>query len=297
MQTSYRGRILNQLSVGASYTWSKSLDDASEIFGFTEVASPQSPFNRKLERGLSNFDRRHAAALNFLWDVPLMKEQKGWIGRLAGGWQLNGTYFIASGQRFTPVQQFNSFFTGIGYNDTTFDPTFFGADAVRPFTANPAAPRDSVGINEVDALLAGFIAKVTNPQGFLSLNELNRTGNAVSVTRDQVRYIINGPGAAQVFGSPFGTVSRGAEASPILNDLNLGLFKNIRLKERFKLQLRLEAFNALNHPNPGVGFITSFRNGIPNRIIESAGSQDGFNDRGGITYARRGIQLGAKIIF
>lgn len=56
-------------------------------------------------------------------------------------------------------------------------------------------------------------------------------------------------------------------------------------------------FNALNHPNPGVGFISAFRNGIPNRFIESAGSQDGFNDRGGIGYARRGVQVGAKILF
>lgn len=165
----------------------QTLDDASEIFGFTEVASPQSPFNRKIERGYSNFDRRHALSMNFIWDVPLFKEQTGWKGRTLGGWQLNGTYFLANGQRFTPVQQFNAFFSGIGYDDTSFNASFFGADAVRPFTANPNAPRDAVGINEVDAFLGGFIAAVQDPNRFLSLNQLNKTGNIVPVTRDQVR--------------------------------------------------------------------------------------------------------------
>jgi hypothetical protein len=45
----------------------------------------------------------------------------------------------------------------------------------------------------------------------------------------------------------------------------------------------LEAFNALNHPNGGV----------PDIFIED----NIFNDVGEITYGRRIIQIGAKIIF
>ena len=33
-----------------------------------------------------------------------------------------------------------------------------------------------------------------------------------------------------------------------MNEANLGLYKNIHLAERANLQLRLDAFNALNHP-------------------------------------------------
>src|SRR5262249_49915920 len=149
---------------------------------------------------------------------------------------------------------------------------------------------------QIDAFLAGLIPKVTDPNGFISLTQLNQNGNIVSVTRDQMRYIVNGPGAAKIFGTPFGNATRGSEIGPMLNNLNLGIVKNFKLRENVRLQLRMDAFNALNHPNPGVGFIAPGL-GIPNFDITTAGSQDGFNDRGGIQFARREIQVGAKVIF
>jgi hypothetical protein len=82
---------------------------------------------------------------------------------------------------------------------------------------------------------------------------LNRTGAAVAVNLSDVRYIINGPGAARFFGTPFGNVPRNSERGPIFNQLNMSLFKNIRVFERLNIQLRGEAFNVLNHPNPGFG--------------------------------------------
>jgi outer membrane receptor protein involved in Fe transport len=47
LQTHYEGRLYNQLSVGISYTFSKALDNASEVFSFQESAAPQNPFDRK----------------------------------------------------------------------------------------------------------------------------------------------------------------------------------------------------------------------------------------------------------
>src|SRR5262249_23983226 len=155
----------------------------------------------------------------------------GIVGKLAGGWQLNGTYFIASGQRFTPVQTFNTFFLGIGYNDPTYDGNFLGADTSRPFVGNLKVPGTLVGISQIDAFLAGLIAKVTDPNGLISLTQLNQNGNIVTVTRDQVRYIVNGPGAARILGTPFGNASRGSEIGPMLNNLNLGIVKNFKVRE------------------------------------------------------------------
>ena len=296
LQTRYQGRLFNQVSLGASYTFSKAIDDASEIFSFFETAYPQDPYSFKSERGLSGFDRRHAGSLNFVWDLPLYKDQKGLLGNMLGGWSLNGTYFLAAGQRYTAREFCNSLCVGVGYEDTTFAATFFGADALRPFWGNPNAPRGSVGINQVDAALI-FGSDVTDPNGFYSMNELNATGNAVTVSKDKVRYIYNGPGAAQVFNSPFGNVPRGSETGPLLNNLNLGVFKNFRITERTRIQLRLETFNTLNHPNPGVGFITTNSAGAPDNFVEDAGSPDGYGDFGGIQFARRSVQLGLKIIF
>ncbi|MCV4785310.1 hypothetical protein OFM36_38350, partial [Escherichia coli] len=67
------------------------------------------PFDVKdLERGTSGFDRPHAFSLNYIYDVPLFKEQQGYLGKLLGGWQINGQYNLASGRPYTPEQFRNS---------------------------------------------------------------------------------------------------------------------------------------------------------------------------------------------
>jgi outer membrane receptor protein involved in Fe transport len=296
LQARYQGRMFNQLSLGVSYAFSKTLDNASEIFSFNETATPQNPFDSGAgEKGLSGNHRAHAGTLNFLWDIPVMKEQHGILGRLLGGWQLNGIYYLASGQNFTPQQFGNvSGFFPFSYEDTTSDASFFAQDALRPFSGSPNAPRNQVGISQIDAFFL-FGVPVKDLNGFYSFNELNTTGNAVTVTKNDVRVIYNGPGAARIFKTPFGNISRGSETGPILNDMNMGIFKNIRLTEKVRLQLRADGYNIFNHVNPGVGFNSGGT--TPSPYLENAGAKDGYYDFGGITGARRAWQLGAKIIF
>lgn len=298
LQTRYQGRLFNQLNWGMSYTFSKALDNASEVFSFQESAAPQNPFDtNKLEKSYSGFDRRNAFSLNWIWDVPLYTKQEGLLGNLLGGWQLNGTYFLANGLRFTPSQLSNAFFLGANrsYGDPTWDGGFLGLDSLRPFIGNANAPRGAVGISQVDAaLIFGIPAQDIN--GFWSFNEINTTGNTVSVNKDQVRYILNGPGAARIFGNPYGTAPRGFEVGPKLNNLNLGIFKNFRLTEKFRLRFSFDMFNALNHPNPGVGFIVN--DAVPNIFVEGeTASGVGFNDRTEMEFARRAVQFGLKFIF
>jgi outer membrane receptor protein involved in Fe transport len=294
LQTRFAGR-LSDIAYGVSYTLSKTIDNASEVFSLFESAAPPNPFDvNGLERGLSLYDRRHALAVNWVWDFPLFRAQEGFLGRVLGGWQFNGTYYLSSGQRFTPSQFGNLFFLGQGasYMDVNFANTFVGLDTLRPFTGNPDARRDLVGISQVDASLI-FGVPVQDVNGFYSFNELNTTGNTVPVTQADVRYIFNGPGAAQIFGTPFGTASRNAEVGPRLNNLNLGFFKNIRITEAVRLQFRGELFNALNHPNPGVGFIVN--DVTPDIFVDDAGTT--FNRRDEMEFSRRAIQFGLKLIF
>ncbi len=302
LQTRYQGRLFNQLTYGLSYTWSKALDNASEVFSFQESAGSQSPFNTNaLEKSYSGFDRRHALSMNWIWDLPFYKEQSGVVGRILGGWQVNGTYFLANGLRFTPSQflVLNGF-GSLSYDDTGWTGAFLGQDNLRPFYGNPDAPRDSVGISQIDAAILGgplfglASIPIRNLSGFYDFSALNN-GRLVEVNKDQVRFIFNGPGAAKIFNNPFGDVPRGAEVGRRLNNLNLGIFKNIKIDETKRLRFTFDMFNALNHPNPGVGFIAS--GAIPDRFIEDAGSPDGFNDQTGAEYARRALQFGLKFIF
>ena len=110
------------LGFQASYTLSKSIDDASAVLGgFLSGSSgaiaqtaPQNPFDTRADKGPSTFDIKHVLAFTLFQDlhadrVPLLRL----LGKnLTGGWQLLGIGTLMSGLPFTVysgVQQ-----TGVG---------------------------------------------------------------------------------------------------------------------------------------------------------------------------------------
>lgn len=296
LQIYYTGRPLNSLSLTSSYTWSKALDNASEIFSFGENAISQNPFDLgRLEKGISGFDRPHAFSLSFIYDLPFFREQRGFLGQVIGGWQLNGTYYLTSGRPFTPQQRTNRILGSNSYQDNGFAATFIGLlDNLRPFTGNRNADPKSVAISDIDAALRGFTdGFIPSPTGFYLLNAFNQGRGPVPVSPNDVRLIINGPGAALKFGTPFGTEPRNLFRGPIINQLNLAIFKNFAIPENIRLQVRAEMFNALNHPGPGIGVVGGDQ--LPSAVPEFAGQT--FNERGEMTLSRRVIQLGVRLIF
>src|ERR1051325_6462851 len=110
--------------------------------------------------------------MSFIYDVPIFKEQRGWVGHVAGGGQLNGTYILTSGATFTPGQTFNGNF-GLGN-------TYLTAGD-RPFIGNPNADRRQVAISQPDAAVL-FGCPLTNINGFYSLNQINGAGQCVATT-------------------------------------------------------------------------------------------------------------------
>ena len=91
----------------------------------------------------------------------------------------------------------------------------------------------------------------TDVNGFPEPDGSQRNRREVNVTPNDVKYIFNGPGAAKIFRTPFGSAGRGTERGPMFNQLNLGLFKNIKLWENVQLQLRGEAFKRPEPPAAG----------------------------------------------
>lgn len=301
LQTRYNGRFLNKnLIFGASYTFSKTLDNASEIFAFGESAIAQNPFDIvEAEYGLSGIDRRHGFSTNFIYEVPFFKEQRGFLGRLLGGFQISGNYILASGRPYTPVQFRNQNFGLSSYQDSTFAATFFGLDNLRPFLGNPNADIRRVAITVIDARLSGLVGATANSStGFFLLNDLNRrdaSGARIQtpVTPNDVRFIFNGPGAAVAFGTPFGNIPRNSFLGPTLNQFNLGVFKTTNITERVKIQFRAEAFNVLNRPNAGFGVASG--SSLPDFTVENAGVT--FADKGEVTLSSRRVQFGIRIFF
>ena len=127
------------------------------------------------------------------------------------------------------------------------------------------------------------------------MNDLNN-GVIRSVTPNDVRFIYNGPGAARLFGSPYGNTPRYNLVGPAINQLNLGVFKNTRVFEKVNIQFRAEFFNVLNHPQPGYGVTRN--SSLPNILLENAGNASApFADNSQINLARRRIQFGLRINF
>jgi hypothetical protein len=95
-------RFRSGLSFDADYTFSKSLDDASDA-GTTnaEYNLPQNAYAPGLEAGPSSFDHRHRLTANAVYDFPLARDSAGWRHRLLGDWTGSGIVIIQSGAPFT----------------------------------------------------------------------------------------------------------------------------------------------------------------------------------------------------
>jgi hypothetical protein len=253
VQLEFRSNQLwHQLTLKTNYTYSKTTDNASEIFstfggGGTQAFSQSQLNHTSAEHGLSGIDFPNSWTMTAYEELPFYRSQPGLLGRILGGWGVSGTYFITSGQPYTPIQ---FALNGASYYDNPFVGAFYGTvdQALRPFLGNPSAPETQVGEYAADACGATCPAGIT-PTTLVSLNQLNATGNIVAVTKSQVRYIANTPVANTVFNTPFGNVARNYARDAYTNIANLQFFKTINVKENFKVQWHMSMLNAFNHPN------------------------------------------------
>jgi hypothetical protein len=98
-------RLAQGIQGSATYTISKSMDNASSIGGGAVVVA-QNDQDLEAEWGRSSFDQRHRFSASFSWELPFGTGRR-WLGKggstdaLLGGWILNGTFTAASGIPFT----------------------------------------------------------------------------------------------------------------------------------------------------------------------------------------------------
>jgi len=95
LQARLQQRMRSGLSMLVSYTYAKSIDEGSSFFTSAgDPNFPQNSYDVSAERGRSNFDIRHRAAISYSYDLPIK-------GRWIGGWQTFGILTFQSGQPFT----------------------------------------------------------------------------------------------------------------------------------------------------------------------------------------------------
>ena len=232
LQVSLRKKFSGGWQLGGNYTFSHSIDSGSGWHnsgttangsaagdGFTtDVTIPG------IDRGNSTFDFRHRLTFNYVWELPFFRQSHGSVAALLAGWQLNGIWSFQSGAHWTP-------FSPLPRRLTELVP-----GACQSVSFEPANCVNTVGDYNLDG-------------------ENNDRPSAVAdhihASHDQWADGFNLP--RNFFFAPcLGCVSnlgRNTFLGPGYWNVDTSIFKNFKIKDRFNLQFRVEAFNVFNHTN------------------------------------------------
>ena len=104
LQARFQQRLARGFSALVSYTWSKSIDDASNFFSSAgDPNFPQNSYNVAAERGRSNFDARHRLSASYSYALPFGKglSNDRWLYKVLSGWETFGIVTLQSGRPFT----------------------------------------------------------------------------------------------------------------------------------------------------------------------------------------------------
>ncbi|HXX27916.1 MAG TPA: TonB-dependent receptor [Terriglobales bacterium] len=151
LQATLRLQGFHGFSGFAGYTFSKSLDDASDGIDYNSstVALPQNSNDLKAEYGPSNFDARNRFTTALIYQVPTLFGPK----RLAQGWQLN-TIVTAQSGRPVPIVSANdtSAFPNANYNTVSnYHQRPNVVSGVNPINPNWESAPDTIGYLNANA--------------------------------------------------------------------------------------------------------------------------------------------------
>lgn len=112
LQVSLTRRFAHGFTLMANYTWSKSIDIASDDQTSPTVVSFADSNNLGMDRAPSDFDTPHRLVVSYLWELPKV-QRWGLVGKeLLSGWQINGITDIRSGSPFNITSNIDSNFDG-----------------------------------------------------------------------------------------------------------------------------------------------------------------------------------------
>ncbi|HLL76795.1 MAG TPA: TonB-dependent receptor, partial [Pyrinomonadaceae bacterium] len=137
MQAYVQQRFSGGSQINVAYTWSKNLTDNQT----DRSTAPQNPYDIRLDYGRAQLDRRHIFTANYVYELPWYQSQRGFAGRVLGGWQVSGIINAYSGLPLT-VTTANYDPSGIGFfgssatggrPDILCDPNEGGARTIAQF--------------------------------------------------------------------------------------------------------------------------------------------------------------------
>ena len=226
-------RAAHGLTLSGSYTWSHAMDEESGEQLFYNGDNPQ---NLRSGYGNSDFDRRHVFIVSYVYEIPKFNNLHGWTNHVLNGWGTSGLVAAESGQPFSVID----FSGGVGS-------LYFGGG--NDFVTNPLVPIGAAGSTPgAKPVLQGTLGidpskPVLNPAAF-GIPLLQPGDAAFGVPPcDPVT------GACDIYETNFGAASRNIFVGPFQSRVDMAVFKNFRISERFRLKFDVQAFNIFNHPS------------------------------------------------
>lgn len=226
---SFERRLSKSFTTIVSYTWSKSMDQNSGLFGAENGAgggsTVQNFFDPKNAYGPSSYNVPNTFSWTSLYELPFGPGQR-WLHQgvpayLAGNWTVSYVFLSYTGQNY------NLSVNGDPANISGDNGTVSGYS--RP--------------NVVGNPLAGSCSGV--PIGKKGANG----------------YCLYNPTAFAVPVDSFGNMGRNTLHGPEYNDLDLSVMKNIPIHDSISAQIRVDAFNVLNIQVPAVPNTTTNESG------------------------------------
>lgn len=207
LQFGLNRRFSSGFSYGFAYTYAKSWDNGSAQRDIIPNA-----YDASALWGPSDFDTRHVAVINFIYELPFLKSSKGVTRAVLGGWQVSGTTQFQTGTPGTVAT--GDDFAGVG--------TGSGSQL---WQLNSPVVTSGQFTNAGET--TQYIDVKRNAAGAQTLYSQPTAGTFV---KDRLRNNMYGPG---------------------FQNWNLSAFKNFRITERVNVQFRADGYNFVNHPNWG----------------------------------------------
>ena len=219
LEVSVNKRFSHGLQLLASYTWARSLTDASgSSTGIGQGANLVGDQNNPRDRyGPDGFIRPNRFVVSYFYEIPGPKKKDSVSGRFLSGWGMSGVTTIQSGRRLTL---------------TTVDPT--NAFGITGFGLNPIPAQLASGCKASQLVTAGSVE-----------NKLSKYFNATCLTTPPV---ISEDGA-----TAFGNAGPGIVPGPDQVNFDFSLQKRTAWgsSETRNVEFRAEFFNFFNHPQFG----------------------------------------------
>jgi Carboxypeptidase regulatory-like domain len=247
--------------IDANYTWSRALTNSINDYS----TAPQNVYNINGDYGRAVYDRTNILTFDGVYELPWYRDQKGLAGHLIGGWELSSVYTINSGLPLTVTES-----SGGGTICYSCNVANGAVQTSVLGLANGGAANDSAGLGIMNSPDPASL----RPNQVLNPN--SGYGQKIHTRQNwfyRPAFVSPGPNDIAV-----GNEKRGAVEGPGYNRLDIGLFRNFKIRENINFQLRGEGFNIANHTNwqavgttatsTALGTVSTARD---NRIMQVAG--------------------------